>query len=216
MADQALVIDCYDKTARQYAERFSNELEHKHLDRVLLRAFAQENATRGRLLDLGCGPGQTTAFLANCGVTDLLGVDISPAMVNVARELHPQLPFAPSDMLQLEYEAASFGSAIAFYSIVHFDYSQIRLALHEIHRVLQPAGELLLSFHIGDEIVHHNEFLGQPVNIDFRLLAPERIVPLLLETGFTLVDVLERLPYPAEYPTRRAYLWARKPASPAA
>ncbi|WP_052732304.1 methyltransferase domain-containing protein [Hymenobacter terrenus] len=184
----------------------------KHLDRLLLRAFARENAARGCLLDLGCGPGQTTAFLASCDVPDLLGVDISPEMVKTAQALHPQLAFAVADILRLDYAAESFGSAIAFYSVVHFNYDQIRTALGETHRVLAPGGELLLGFHVGDEIVHDDEFLGEPVNVDFRLLDPDKIVPLLIETGFTLVDVLERRPYPEEYPTRRAHLWARKSA----
>ncbi|MBC8084640.1 MAG: methyltransferase domain-containing protein [Hymenobacter sp.] len=209
------VIDCYDKTARQYTDKFANELDYKHLDRLLLRAFAQDNAQRGRLLDLGCGPGQTTAFLAGCGVSDILGVDISPAMVVAARELHPHLEFATGDILRLDYAPASFGSAIAFYSFVHFDYDQIRAALGEIYRVLQPGGELLTGFHVGDETVHLDEFLGQAVNVDFQQLQPGRILPLLTDAGFALVDAVERQPYPEEHPTMRAYLWARKPAIPA-
>lgn len=116
------------------------------------------------------------------------------------------------DRLHLAYPNASFGSAIAFYALVHFDYDQIRVTLREFHRVLRPGGEVLLSFHVGDETVHLDEFLGQPVNVDFRvLLLDDNVLALLVEAGFTVIEALERHPYPEEHPTARAYQWVKKP-----
>ncbi|UYZ64555.1 class I SAM-dependent methyltransferase [Hymenobacter weizhouensis] len=207
------IIDCYDKTAQRYAAEFRHELDHKHFDRLVLRAFAQENATRGPVLDLGCGPGHTTAFLAACGLPDVLGLDISPEMVKQARLEHPQLRFTTGDILHLAFADSSVGAAIAFYSLIHFEPAQLHVALSEIRRVLQPGGQLLFSFHIGAEIVHRDEFLGEVVSIDFRFMLPDAVVPLLRETGFAVLDVLERHPYPdVEYPSRRAYVWVAKPA----
>ncbi len=54
------IIECYDKTAKNYADKFIGELSKKHLDRILLNSFALENKDNGKLIDLGCGPGQTT------------------------------------------------------------------------------------------------------------------------------------------------------------
>ncbi|MDB5120298.1 MAG: hypothetical protein JWN56_1516 [Sphingobacteriales bacterium] len=102
MQDQKKVIDCYNKTATSYADKFNDELNNKHLDRILLQAFAVENSSKGKLIDLGCGPGQTTKFLSNCGVTDLVGMDISPAMVTVAKHRNPSLQFEIADMLSLK------------------------------------------------------------------------------------------------------------------
>jgi ubiquinone/menaquinone biosynthesis C-methylase UbiE len=61
-------------------------------------------------------------------------------------------------MLQLKYADGAFGAAIAFYSIVHFDYEQIKSAFKEIKRILADNGEFLFSFHIGDEVVHLDDF----------------------------------------------------------
>lgn len=209
------IIECYDKTAQRYATEFQHELDHKHFDRLVLRAFAQENIARSPLLDLGCGPGQTTAFLAACGLPDVLGLDISPEMVKQAQLMHPQLHFATGDILQLAFTNNSVGAAIAFYSLIHFEPAQLRMALREILRVLRADGQLLFSFHIGEQIIHRDEFLEQEVNIDFHFLIPDAVVSLLREVGFNVVDVLERHPYPnVEYPSRRAYVWVQKPASP--
>ena len=66
---------CYNAVAREYAERFADELGHKPLDRELLRRFASEVPGRGQVYDLGCGPGRTTAFLHDCGVS-VRGLDL--------------------------------------------------------------------------------------------------------------------------------------------
>lgn len=212
MQKQTDIIDCYNKTAKNYADKFIDELSKKHLDRILLRSFAEENAAKGKLIDLGCGPGQTTKYLSDCGVKDILGVDLSPSMIAVASQIHPGLGFETADMLNLGYPAGSFGSAIAFYSIVHFDYDQVKTAFTEVGRVLAGSGQFLLSFHVGEEVKHLDNFHDHPVNIDFYFFDTNKITALLRETGFEIIDVIERQPYPdAEYPRKRAYIWAGKP-----
>jgi SAM-dependent methyltransferase len=119
MPDQRKVIDAYDRTAAQYAQQFMDELQEKPLDRLLLQAFVAQNRDRGKIVDLGCGPGHTTRFMAGCGAADLLGVDLSPGMVRVAQGINPHLAFAQADLLRLPYADHSFGAAIAFYAIVH-------------------------------------------------------------------------------------------------
>lgn len=212
MQPQKNIIDCYDKTAQAYADKFGDELSHKHLDKILLQSFAAENKSNGKVIDLGCGPGQTTRFLYDCGITDIIGTDISPSMIEVAKQIHPSISFEVADMLQLQYADRSFGSAIAFYAIVHFDYEQVKIALKEIKRVLKEKGQFLFSFHIGEETVHLDNFLEQPVNINFNFFDTTKIIALLTEVGFELIDVIERQPYVnVEYPTQRAYIWVSAP-----
>ena len=205
------IIDCYNKTAKNFAEKYINELDKKHLDQVLLKSFAVENAARGKLIDLGCGPGQTTKWLADCRVNDIIGTDISAEMINVARSVNPQLSFEIGDMLSLQYPDRCFGSAIAFYSIVHFTYEQLEVAFKEIKRVLVNNGEFLFCFHVGDELVHLDSFLDKKVNIDFYFFDTGRISDLLINAGFQIVDCIERQPYKdVEYPSKRAYIWTKK------
>lgn len=213
MTDQRTIIDCYNKTANTYASRFMDELSHKHFDRLLLNAFATENKNCGKLIDLGCGPGQTVKYLSECGIHNITGVDLSPAMIETAKALNPQLHFETADMLNLNYPDKSFGCAIAFYSIVHFSYDEVATALKEIRRVLDEQGELLFSFHIGDHVVHLDNFLDEQVTIDFYFFDPLVIIKLLTECGFEVIDAIERKPYKnVEYPSNRAYIWVKKTA----
>src|SRR5205085_9867392 len=91
---------CYDAVAREYAERFAGELAHKPRDRELLADFAAKVRGRGDVYDLGCGPGQTTAFLHGCGVS-VRGLDVSAELLREARQRHPGIPFEQGDMLAL-------------------------------------------------------------------------------------------------------------------
>lgn len=205
------IINCYNKTAELYAQKFIDELSKKHLDRILLSAFAKENSHKGKMIDLGCGPGQTTKFLLDEGVKDILGTDISDGMIEKAKTLFPNINFETADMLQLKYADNSFSAAIAFYAIVHFSNEKLKIAFKEIHRVLKNKGQFLFSFHVGDEIIRNPNFLEVGGEIDFHFFETESVLALLDEVGFSQIDFIERLPYPdVEYPSKRAYIWVEK------
>jgi SAM-dependent methyltransferase len=202
---------CYDAVAREYAERFAGELAHKPLDRELLSRFASELPDRGPVYDLGCGPGQTTAFLHGCGVM-VRGLDLSADLLREARQRYPGVEFEQGDMLALPLADASLAGVLAFYAIVHLSPPGLRRALAEMYRVLRPGGRLLIAFHAGEGAIHVEEFLGRSVALDFVFFTPQRVADELARAGFVAVEVIERAPYPeVEYPSRRAYLFARKP-----
>ncbi len=203
---------CYNAVAREYAERFIDELTHKPLDQELLRRFASDVARGGQVYDLGCGPGQTTAFLHGCDVS-VRGLDLSAELLREARQRHPGIEFDVGNMLSLPLADSSLEGVIAFYSIVHFSPGQIRSALAEMHRVIQPGGRVLLAFHIGAGSVHVEEFLGHAVSLDFVFFDPQFISDELVRAGFAAIEVIERDPYPdVEHPSRRAYVFGCKPA----
>ena len=114
-------------------------------------------------------------------------------------------------MLSLDFPDGHFAAAVAFYAIVHFNTDQLATAFAEIHRILQPSGQFLLSFHIGTELIHRDEFFGEQVDIDFSFFQTEPVIQLLKTTGFKILDAIERYPYEGvEYPSKRAYLWVEK------
>jgi ubiquinone/menaquinone biosynthesis C-methylase UbiE len=205
------IIKTYNATAENYAATRIDELPKKHLDCLLLNEFARLNTGTGTCADFGCGPGQTTKFLFDAGVKDIIGIDISPGMVNVARKIFPYLKFETGDLLALPYSENYFASAVAFYAIVHFDYDQISMAFREVNRVLKKGAPFLFSFHVGEETVHFDKANEIDVDIDLYFLQTNRILELLRANNFVIVDALERLPYPdVEYQTRRGYVWAKK------
>ncbi len=201
----------YDRVAHEYARHFSDELEHKPLDRQLLDRFAEEVRGLGTVCDLGCGPGHVAHYLHERGVP-IVGVDLSAVMVEEARRLNPGIEFRRGDLRALEIGDGACGGIVAFYSIIHVPRPEVRVAFGEMWRVLRSGGLLLLAFHIGDETLHRDEWWGEPVSVDFHFFRTEVMVALLRAAGFEVVEVVQREPYPdVEYPSRRAYLFAWRP-----
>jgi trans-aconitate methyltransferase len=56
-----------------------------------------------RILDVGCGPGQLTAKIAETGAS-VIGLDSSPAMIGQARQNFPQLSFVLHDAAHLPFK----------------------------------------------------------------------------------------------------------------
>lgn len=204
----------YDRVAATYAERLFAELAGKPLDRALLDCLAEQARGSGPVADVGCGPGQVASYLSERGVP-VLGVDLSPEMVAVARRLNPGLPFRQGDMLALDVADGAWGGIAVFYAIVHLSPDEVSRALREFRRVLRPGGWLLLAFHVGAELVHRDELWGESVALNFRFSETAELERRLDQAGFAVEARIERQPYPdAEHPSRRAYLLARAPATP--
>lgn len=208
---QEKIIQCYNDTADNYAAGRIDELSKKHLDRLLLKEFASVNKDKGLCADFGCGPGQTTKFIYDHGVKDIMGIDISSGMTDAARRLFPKIKFETGDLLEVSYPSSYFGSALAFYAIVHFTYDQIRVAFSEVNRVLKKGAHFLFSFHVGNETVHFDKAGDVDVDVDLFFFQTDQIIELLHETGFRIIDALERHPYEdVEYASKRAYIWTEK------
>jgi SAM-dependent methyltransferase len=202
----------YDTVAAEYAAHFADELDHKPLDRELLHGLADEVRGAGPVYDLGCGPGgQTTAFLHALGV-DVRGMDLSPAAIAEAGRRHPGIAFQVGDMLALPLPDGAAAGIVAFYSIVHFSPDQLAAAFAQMHRVMRDGAPLLLSFHVGEQVVHVDEMFGRAVSLDFIFHQAEDVEAALRAAGFAEVDTIVREAYPEEHPSRRAYAFGRKPA----
>ena len=201
----------YDAVAENYAASFAAELEGKPLDRALLASLLEEAGPSARVADIGCGPGHVTSWLARRGAA-AVGIDLSPGMVAVGRREHPEAEFRPGDFLALPAADGEFSAAIAFYSLIHLEPGELAPALREIRRVLAPGGAVLVSFHVGSDVVHRDEWLGQPVDVDFRFLEMADVTAAMEAAGLTIQMRLERAAYPGEVATTRGYVLARRPA----
>lgn len=141
-----------------------------------------------------------------------VGIDLSAEMIAQARQRHPALTFRQGAMLNLDVADGAWAGLVALYCIVHLEPLLVRRALAEFYRVVRPGGLVLLSFHIGDERRHLDEWWGHPVALDFLFFERPRVERWLEEAGFLVQARLERQPYvPHKVDTQRAYLLARKP-----
>jgi SAM-dependent methyltransferase len=200
----------YDRVAERYAAEVAGELAGKPLDRALLSAFAEECAG-GPVLDVGCGPGHASAYLAGHGVRPL-GVDLSPKMCAVARR-RTGLPYCAGDASSLPVRSGSVAGIVCLYAVIHLDAIGRAAAYREFRRVLRPGGRALIAFHTSaadvptGEARTLTEWWGYQVELTFRYLDPAAEAEALRRAGLPLVARLDREPYPdVEHPSRRSYL----------
>lgn len=162
---------------------------------------------------MGCGPGHVARYLHEHGVK-VCGVDISTEMVKRARRLTPGVEFRQGDMMALDIPDETCAGVVAFYSIIHIPRTDVVRALRELRRVLQPGGLLLLSFHIGNDTIHLDDWWGHEVCIDFFFFQSAEMASYLTSAGFEIEETIERDPYPdVEHQSRRSYIFARPKAS---
>ncbi|QFG21824.1 trans-aconitate 2-methyltransferase [Actinomadura sp. WMMB 499] len=205
----------YDALAVDYAAWIRDELAAKPLDRAMLDAFA-ERVRPGPVADIGCGPGRITAYLHARGV-EAFGIDLSPRMIEVARETYPDLRFEAGSMLDPDVAGVPDGSLrglVAWYSIIHVPEERLPEVLAGFRRVLAPGGHLLLGFQAGDEVSRRTSAGGHAVSLDFHHRRPDDVADLLVRTGLDVRARLVREPDEAgdfAETTPQAFLLARRP-----
>ncbi|MFC9843003.1 class I SAM-dependent methyltransferase [Streptomyces sp. NPDC060223] len=212
----AAVRESYDTVAADYAQLVQKPTELDPLSRAMLAAFAEvvRAADRGPVADLGCGPGKVTAHLADLGIRPF-GIDLSPKMIELARQAYPSLDFAVGSMTALAIKDNELGGILAYYSTHHTPPEQLPVVFAEFHRTLAPGGHLMLAGHVGDDVHLRptHAYGGHPVSYESHLQPPDRIVTLLGRAGLVVTSQLLQEPGEGARRTIATFL-ARKPEPP--
>ena len=95
-----------------------------------------------RFLDAGCGAGGASVLAAALG-SEVTGLDASHALLAIARERLAQAHFVHGDLEQLPFATGHFHVALAANSVIFAE--DIRQAMRELRRVLQPGGRLAIT-----------------------------------------------------------------------
>ena len=107
------------------------------------RLIASARLSSGcRALEVACGPGHITKMLADTGAK-ATGVDLAPGMIEVARELYPEIEFREANSEDLPFEDDRFDAVLVNFAIHHF--ARPELACAQIHRVLKPGGRFVFA-----------------------------------------------------------------------
>ncbi len=136
---------------------------------------------------------------------NICGVDLSAEMVKCASNRNPDISFTCGDMLGLDFADDFLAGIVCFYAIIHLRRVDVTRALKEMHRVLQPGGRLLVSFHGGEGEVHRDEWYGEPVSINVILMSSTEMAEYLREAGFEEVNIVSDFRRACLITLRRCY-----------
>lgn len=134
------VEEGYERWARTYDESPNPllALEERHLTGIL------PDLTGSNVLDLGCGTGRWLARLMARGACSVIGIDLSAAMLSVARRrvaLCERLVRA--DGLHLPFRASAFDFVLFSFALNHI--KDLQAIARELGRVIKLQGRLLIS-----------------------------------------------------------------------
>lgn len=146
----------------------------------MLREFAR--GLCGPVIDVGCGPGYAAAELATAGL-DVLGVDRSAAMIDIARRC-PRVRFTVADMFALPVPDSSAAAVCSWYSIVHTPATELPGLFGEFRRVLRDGGQVLLAFQTGSPTLELTSAFGHDVDLRFLRHDVEVVSTALIRAGF--------------------------------
>lgn len=209
-ARDAKVLASYGAVARSYAEAIADELEQLPFERMLLDQVA---AAPGPVVEVGCGPGHVTAYLAAAGA-EATGVDLTPEMVAAARERFPGGHYEVGDLRRLmrPTTAEGWGAVLAWYSLIHLATSELPGAIEALVRPLARGGILVVALHAGTEVRTNATWFDHEIDLDFVFHERAEIVELVAGAGLVDVEWYHRGPFAARgESTERLYVVARKP-----
>jgi SAM-dependent methyltransferase len=140
------VRESYSARSQEYVDLFGSMTSTHPSDRALVSSWAA--TLTGPVLDAGCGPGQWTDFLAECGLA-VSGIDLVPEFVERARAQYPELSFEVGSFEALDAATGSLGGVLSWYTLIHHNPQDIQTPLAEFARVIRPGGGLLVGFFEG-------------------------------------------------------------------
>ncbi len=130
-------------------------IHHTHYDRVALAAgrellsrLKERGIEDGLIVDLGCGSGRTARVLNDAGY-DVLGVDISPEMIELAKETAPASTFVCASLFDVEIPdcvaVTAIGEAVNYAFDDRTSVNEVTYLVERIHEALVPGGHVMLD-----------------------------------------------------------------------
>jgi len=186
----------HDRLAESYHDAFSTVTD-RAIEPLLTAAHVGDGT---RLLDVATGPGTLAAKAAERGGR-VIGIDIAPAMIALARTLHPHLDFREGSAEDLPFAPSSFDSVVSGFGVGHF--SKPERVLASFARVLIPKGRVALSWWDGFGKNRINGIFFEAINelgisapgalpagpaVD-RFSDPEQFAAILRAAGFEVAGI---------------------------
>jgi len=203
----------YDRASARYVQFVGTEISSTTegpIDRSLLLAFIEliKRQAVVRVADVGCGPGRVAAFMAERGL-DVVGMDVSQAMLAVARTAHPHISFEEGQLDALSIETGVLAGAVCWYSIIYTPPDRLAEAFGELARVLMPGGYLLLAFQAEGEPVHRADAQGTRLPLTSYRHSVQEVADSLEDTGFKIYATVLRAPELNDETTSQGFVIAR-------
>ena len=143
-------VRTYDSDARGFAE----EWEEEQTAPADLQAVVRQYFRAGPTIDVGCGSGRDTAWLAANGF-EVVGIDASKGLIEEAQRRHPGINFMIGRLPELEaLKSETYQNDLCETVVMHLSAEGAAASARRLAELLMPGGVLYLSRHVtkGEDV----------------------------------------------------------------
>ena len=137
----------YDQTATHWARHQPSSLSD-YTARPQVMALCEPVAGK-RVLDLGCGEGYCSRMLRQRGALEVVGLDLSEGMIELARQAERAQPWGirydTADAATVDLGDARFDLVVAVFLFNYLSVEQMRQTMANVHRMLRPGGHFVFA-----------------------------------------------------------------------
>jgi 2-polyprenyl-3-methyl-5-hydroxy-6-metoxy-1,4-benzoquinol methylase len=186
-------VDTFDRLAGNYARKYLGlDLYDGHYHR-----FAARLPQQASVLDVACGPGNVSAFLARERPDlRLQGIDLAPAMVALAQTHVPSARFQVHDCRRLAELGQRFDGIAYAFGLNYIDDAAAQALFAALPAALSGAGVLFLSTMLGDPAQSGVLASAQGDRIHLHFRRRDTVEAWVRDAGLDIVHA-EAMPSPA-------------------
>ena len=212
MDPSAQSAQVFDQLAELYQSKYMDLDLYDESYALLARRLPQG----ARVLDAACGPGTVARRLLGWRPDlELLGVDLAPRMVELARAAVPCARFEVGDCRLLPGEPASWDAIVCAFGLPYLNPAEAQGFIAQAARLLRPGGLLYVSTQGGrpEDSGPQRSSRGDVVHVFFHAMEGAAGVGSWLGEAGLVLQTQDRLPCPANAPvqTQDWYCIACKP-----
>jgi ubiquinone/menaquinone biosynthesis C-methylase UbiE len=136
-------VELFNKLANLYTEKYMNvELYADSLD-----IFCELVENNGSVLELACGPGNVTRYiLEKRSDLKILGTDLAPNMLDIAREKNPNAVFMVMDCRDISKLNKTYDAVICAFGLPYLSKEEALKMISDLPKILDRHGLFYLSF----------------------------------------------------------------------
>ncbi|WAX81588.1 class I SAM-dependent methyltransferase [Streptomyces sp. KMM 9044] len=197
----------FDALGSDYEKAFAASEAH----RASLEWLLERLPPAGRVLDVGSGTGRPTASTLAAAGHRVLGVDVSPVMVEIAARQVPDAEFRCGDIREMPIEEGSFDGVCLYFSLLQMSRAEQSDLLQRLPRLLRPGGLFTLATVPLDVESFDGVFMGQ--NVRVTSFAAQDVTGLVRNAGLTVLaerSVMFTPAHPDAAPEPHLFLHCRR------
>lgn len=183
----------WNKVAHLYQDKFMDlDLYNESYD-FICDSVEKNNA---KILDVGCGPGNISKYLlAKRPDFDILGIDVAPNMIELAKKNNPSAEFIVMDSRNINEIQSKFDAIVCGFCLPYLSESDTNKLVQDCYNLLNKNGLLYISFVEGNPEESGFKISSSEDRVFFHFHDLNELQKLLISSGFEKQNVIK-----VEYP----------------